>query len=284
MQTSASCDEIAACGVSETGSVRAENQDAVLVCDPERDPAANLGYLFALADGMGGYTCGDLASGLALKALNQTFYTKNLPRPAPVLRQGVVDANLSIYQEALRVGMRMGTTLTAVSLVGDRLHVAHVGDSRAYLVRQGKAQCLTNDHTLVGDLVRMKVLTPAQVRTHTQRSVLNRCLGLDLFVQPEMSQAEVRAGDVIILCSDGVWAVVQDEEFASLAVKTSGPHALSQDLIELALDRQSDDNVSVVAVKVRQPLPRSVNPRAQRHGGLGRFFDSWKLRHSTQTR
>ena len=211
------------------------------------------GLLYALADGMGGYAHGGLASALALDALFQTFYAGQPASPRKKLRRSVQSANLSVCQAAMRMGVgRMGTTLTAASLLGNTLYLAHVGDSRAYLVRGGRAICLTNDHTTVGDLVRMKVLSPDRVRTHAQRSVLNKAIGLGLFVEPDVTDLRLMEGDRLILCSDGLWAVIQDDEFARLARQVRGARSLSQDLIDLAIERQTDDNVSAVVIDIRR--------------------------------
>jgi protein phosphatase len=108
----------------------------------------------------------------------------------------------------------------------------------------------------VGDLVRMKVLSSDKVRTHAQRSVLTKAVGLGLFVQPDLTQYELREDDCLILCCDGVWSVIGDEEFSHMAGQVSDVGQLSQDLINLALDRKTDDNVSVIAVRIHE-LPKS---------------------------
>src|SRR5215510_3601118 len=235
--------------LSHAGKYREDNQDSVrftMEDDPRLEAYAPL---YGIADGMGGYSHGGIASTLALETLFDTFYGSDPRQVAQNMRSGVQSANLSVYQRAQNLGVRrMGTTLTAVAVIGNRLHLAHVGDSRAYLVRDGQATCLTNDHTAVGDLVRMRVLSPDKVRKHNQRSVLNKCLGIDLFVQPDISQTTIQQDDVIIMCSDGVWSVVEDNEFAEQTSKSSGVGSLSQSLVDLALDRESDDNVSVIAV------------------------------------
>jgi len=106
----------------------------------------------------------------------------------------------------------MGTTLTAAYILGNTLYLAHVGDSRAYLIRDGRLVCLTSDHTMVGDMVRSKLISHDKIRTHAQRSYLTKSLGTTLFVQPDITQQKLREGDRLILCSDGVWSVVEDEE------------------------------------------------------------------------
>lgn len=239
------------CGAaSETGPIREDNQDSVWL--PEGYSADERGLLYAVADGMGGYSHGKLASSLALEKLFQTFYSET-GAAKKALRKGLEAANLSVYQTTQRLGVgRMGTTMTAVHIVGDLLTIAHIGDSRAYLVRDGKSTCLTNDHTTVGELVRMKVLSPDKVRTHAQRSVLNQCLGLALFIKPDITEMTAQEGDTIILCSDGVWSVIEDDEFALLSADAPEPDGLSRRLVELAIARESDDNASAVVARVKR--------------------------------
>jgi protein phosphatase len=260
--------EIECSGLSHIGSMREDNQDAIRLSG--NSPAADR-RLFALADGMGGYSHGGIASQTALETFFETFYSDTTPVVPRRMRRSVDAANLGVYQMAQRLGaVRMGTTLTAVTVVGQQLHLAHVGDSRAYLIRDNRAQCVTNDHTHVGDMVRMKVIPPDKVRTHAQRSILTKGLGLTLFVQPDITQVAVQDGDQLVLCSDGVWSVIEDQEFAQVAAQSSDVNNLSETLINLALERQSDDNLSVVAIHLQQLGPaettagqrRSWNPFA----------------------
>lgn len=262
--TGTSLPVIESVGVSQVGVVREDNQDAIRLSLPELEPAAGRGCLYAVADGMGGYAHGGVASALALEKFFDAFYAGGSNPIAQTLRRGVEDANLAVYQTAQRLKAgRMGTTLTAAAICGRRLHLAHVGDSRAYLVRGGRARCLTADHTRVGELVRMKVLTADKVRTHAQRSILTKCVGLELFVQPDLQELALCEDDRLILCSDGVWSVIEDDEFAACARLGGGAGALGQRLIDLALERRSDDNVSVVVVHVRA---FSAAPEARRRG------------------
>ncbi|HTX19292.1 MAG TPA: protein phosphatase 2C domain-containing protein [Bacteroidota bacterium] len=240
---------------SHVGKVREDNQDSVRLCDPADALTSADGHLYGLADGMGGYAHGGVASSLALETFFETFYAANGVPPAQKLKVGVQNANLSVYQTAHRLGAgRMGTTLTAVNIVGRTLFVAHVGDSRAYLVRDHVSKCLTNDHTRVGELVRMKVLAPEKVRNHSQRSMLEKCLGVELFVQPDIFKLQVQEGDVIILCSDGVWGVIEDDEFATF-VEEREPSDLCKDVVDFAMERGSDDNLSMVALYLRRLAP-----------------------------
>ncbi len=254
--------EIECSGLSHVGNVREDNQDAIRLSG--ESPAADR-RLFALADGMGGYAHGGIASQTALETFFETFYSDTTPVPPRRMRRSIDAANLSVFQMAQRLGaVRMGTTLTAVTIVGNQLHVAHVGDSRAYLIRDQQAQCLTNDHTHVGDMVRMKVIPPDKVRTHAQRSILTKGLGLSLFVQPDITQVALREGDRLVLCSDGVWSMIEDQEFALLAASTADMNDFSESLVNLALERQSDDNLSVVTIQLHRLDPAAATADQRR--------------------
>lgn len=255
--TSEESPEIESHGISRAGKVREDNQDAIRFCRPD-DLTLKYGPLYGIADGMGGYSHGGVASSLALETFFDTFYRSNGVSVPQKLRLGVQNANVGIFQTAQRLGVsRMGTTLTAVNLVGRTLNLVHVGDSRAYLVRDSVATCLTNDHTRVGEMVRMRMLSPDKVRSHAQRSVLEKCLGVGLFVQPDIFHVPVLAGDVIILCTDGVWSVIEDAEFSQMATACSGPEDLSRRIYELAMSRESDDNLSVISLYIRR-LPEGA--------------------------
>ena len=166
----------------------------------------------------------------------------------------------------------MGTTLTAGLLKENKLHIAHVGDSRAYLIRGNISTCLTKDHTRVGELVRMKVLAPDKVRTHNQRSVLSKCLGLDLFVQPDVFEVQVQDGDIIIFCSDGVWSVIDDDEFGTLASKAVSAEQLSQTIVDLAMKRGSDDNVSAVTIILHKVVTQKKERSSRFSNTIKRFI------------
>jgi PPM family protein phosphatase len=243
--------EIDGGGLSVVGPVREDNQDSIHLPDGEQTFIP--GSLFALADGMGGYAYGGVASLLALETFSRTLAVqKGIPIPK-ALQRGVETANLQVYQKAhqLQAG-RMGTTLTAAYVSGDLLYLAHVGDSRAYLIREGRSFCLTSDHTVVGDMVRSKLISHDRVRTHAQRSYLTRSLGTALFVQPDIIRQKLMEGDRLVLCSDGVWSVLDDEELAGVASQPASVDEISRNLIDLALLHQTDDNASVVVFHLRK--------------------------------
>lgn len=262
---------------SHTGRVREENQDSLRVHEPDDlTVATKYGSLYALADGMGGYSHGSLASQTALEAFFTTFYEGRPHKSLNNLRDGIQTANLAVHQAAQRAGvLRMGTTLTAVNILDQHLYLTHVGDSRAYLIRDGQAKCLTKDHSVAGELVQMKLISPDKVRAHSQRSVLNRSLGIKLFVQPDVAQVALKEDDLIVLCSDGVWAVVEDEEFAQLTVASRDLDHLSQTLIELAMNRESDDNVSALFVHVHKLERPALEAANHNQHGLSHRVRKW---------
>jgi protein phosphatase len=244
------------------GPVREDNQDSIHL--PQEEQPMETGSLFAVADGMGGYSHGGVASLLALEAFSNILATQNGSPITKALQRGVETANLKVYQKAQQLGAgRMGTTLTAAYVLGDLLHLAHVGDSRAYLIRDRKATCLTTDHTTVGDMVRAKILSPDKIRTHAQRSVLNRAIGIGLFVQPDLAQHKLREDDRLVLCSDGVWSVIEDDDFARVAAEKSPVDLISKNLIDLALQHETDDNASVVVLHLKKLVVASVELESQ---------------------
>lgn len=248
--------EIESSGLSVIGPVREDNQDSIRLSDHEHPVGP--GLLFAIADGMGGYAHGGMASLLALESFMDVLASQNGNQIARTLQRGVETANLQVYQKAQQMDVgRMGTTLTAAYVCGDMLYLAHVGDSRAYLIRDGRCICLTSDHTAVGDMVRSKLISPDKIRTHAHRSILTKSVGTALFVQPDIVQQKLKEDDRLILCSDGVWSVIEDEEFAQVAGRSSSMDRVSQDIIDLALDHQTDDNASVVVFHLRKLTPVS---------------------------
>jgi serine/threonine protein phosphatase PrpC len=264
--------DVLSSGQSYVGLARGDNQDSFHICEPDDEHVrSGYGSLYAVADGMGGGVYGDIASSQAIETFHERFYAGRSSHTEQNLRRAIQAANLAVYQLGqLLGGAPMGTTLSAANLISGCLYLAHVGDSRIYLVREGRATCLTRDHTSVGDLVAMRVLSPDKVRAHERRSELHRALGLQLFVKPDITRVRLHRHDTIILCSDGIWCVIEDEEFAALATDLENPYHLGQVLIDLALKRHSDDNLSLVAIRVNdfEPVPDVLFTRRS----LARFF------------
>lgn len=262
--------KIESSGLSVTGPVREDNQDSIHLSDEEHP--AGYGLLYAIADGMGGYAHGGVASLLALESFFNVVASQNGSPIHRTLERGVEAANLQVYQKARQLDAgRMGTTLIGAYVFGDMLYLAHVGDSRAYLIRDGRSICLTSDHTTVGDMVRAKLIPSEKIRSHAQRSVLTKSIGTSLFVQPDIIQKKLREGDRLILCSDGVWSVIEDEDFAQVTNEASSVAEISQNLIDLALDHNTDDNASVVVFHLRKLTPVAAAPESDNRESVGWF-------------
>ena len=248
---------------TDTGRVREHNEDAVFA-----NP--HLGFV-VLADGMGGYNAGEVASSMATTRLASELESALAAR-APhatdgpggeafagqCLRDAVADANAAIFQaaqdEAGYAGM--GTTLVAALFFDDRVAVAHVGDSRLYRLRDGTLSLLTHDHSLLQEQIDSGLLSAEEARHSLNRNLVTRALGVDPLVEVDLAEHLVLPDDLYLLCSDGLNDMVPDEEIA-LALQTLSDHLelAATQLVEMANDQGGRDNVSVILVKVRQAYP-----------------------------
>lgn len=222
---------------SDTGRARPVNEDAVFARPP----------LFAVADGMGGAQAGEVASNAALRLFQRGLPDGDSPAEAR-LAALVADANASVHElsqaDAQRAGM--GTTLTAAFLDEGELAIAHVGDSRLYRFRDGVLEQRTEDHSLVGELVRRGELSPEAAEEHPQRSIITRALGPESTVEVDHATFPVRAGDVFLLCSDGLTAMVPDAEIAEILDSSRSLAKAGKALIKAANAAGGRDNISVV--------------------------------------
>jgi protein phosphatase len=226
-------------GRTDIGWVRQENQDAILTGEE----------LVAVADGLGGHAGGAVASTLATGLLSAGFTGGSLDE----LTTGVRAANWVVRQRAADSPELegMGTTMCAAGLLADgTLALVNVGDSRAYLAHEGSVRRLTEDHTVAAELVRNGELTPAEAAGHPQRHILTRALGMGPGLQIDASCRPAAPGDLLLLCSDGLFNLVPDDEIGSQLVSGSTPQETVDALVELALARGGDDNVSVVVAEV----------------------------------
>jgi protein phosphatase len=222
-----------------------------------RSPAARLelGSLYVVADGMSGHPAGDRASQLAVSTLVQEYYAPGDLDPAPRLVYSVKAANARIHQEGERDPVRrgMGTTIACALIRGWQLVVAHVGDSRVYLVRGGTATPLTRDHTWVAEAVARGVLSADQAASHPQAHRLGRSLGSHSTIEVDTAQCELAAGDRLLLCTNGLPAVVDDATLA-VTVGRQQPATAAQALVETANARGGPGNIAVIVVAV-EPEP-----------------------------
>lgn len=251
--------KISSFGGTDTGKKRANNEDAYLVNDA-------LG-LYAVADGVGGNEGGEVASRMALETLAASLPDllgdKDRTPPAGISRAG--DPAFSALQLAITLSNRtirqtraqtpalasMGTTLTTLLLRNKHAFIAHVGDSRAYLLRSGIFSQLTNDHSLVGEQVRQGVITPEQARTSPARHVIIRALGIDEEVPIDIEKHPLQRGDRLLLCTDGLTEMVSDAEISGIIAASHPPEAVRK-LLVAANSRGGVDNITAVVVWVKE--------------------------------
>lgn len=241
---------------TEPGRVRSANEDCIQVSrasDPTKE--GERGSLYIVADGMGGHTAGEVASRLAVDVIFEEYYANthcNPQRQIPAaLKQAIKKANQVIHEQAneSRTQAGMGTTAVAAVISGQELHVANVGDSRAYLICDGMIEQITLDHSWVAEELRAGRMTPEQARSHPQRSLLTRALGRDPDIEVDTFRRRVKKGDAILLCSDGLTEYVQDYELREEVDRSSGALAV-RNLAELAYHRGGADNISIIVIKV----------------------------------
>jgi protein phosphatase len=225
---------------TDTGRQRSANEDSYFARAP----------VFAVADGMGGAQAGEVASGIAAEA----FEPGNVGDEAPevYLRRVATEANARIHdlsrQDSSRSGM--GTTLTAILVDGDEVSIAHVGDSRAYVFRDGKLKRLTSDHSLVEELRRQGRLTEQQAEEHPQRSIITRALGPEPEVDVDTMTYPARPGDVFLLCSDGLTTMLSEQQIERVVAAAPSLDELSLQLVRDANEAGGRDNITVVAVRL----------------------------------
>lgn len=252
------------------GTEREHNEDACGIRTlPDGAVAA------AVADGVSSGPAGELASRLAVEVvLREVGEPPARPAREQLLR-AVQQANVEIHEKALVVPelAGMATTLTALTVERGRLTAVHVGDSRLYLVRDGLAIQLTKDHTVAAERVRRGGLSPGEARIHPDRSALTRCLGRELVATRDRLTRPVRAGDVLILCTDGLHGVLRDEVLAEVAAGAASAEEACRALIERANALGTPDNLTVAVLRVLG-TPRRASPRrglgARLHRLLGR--------------
>jgi protein phosphatase len=227
---------------TDTGRQRRENEDSAFARAP----------LFVVADGMGGAQAGEVASRIAVEVFEQGLSDSGNAEER--LAQRVREANTKIHERSLAEHGRegMGTTITAIWLEDSEVSIAHVGDSRAYLFRDGELRRLTQDHTLVDELVRRGKLTEQQAAEHPQRSIITRALGPEPDVDVDTVTYTVRAGDVLLLCSDGLTSMISEELVAETLASAGSLDAAATQLIAEANEAGGRDNITVVAVRLEE--------------------------------
>ncbi len=236
---------------TDVGRVRKLNEDSVYI---ERDERllSERGELLVVADGMGGHQSGEVASQQAIESIKKAYYNEPFNHPGKMLKQAIEQANRAIFARAQTENrMGMGTTVVAAARLNDLLYIAHVGDSRLYLIRTGKIYPMTEDHSLVAEQVAAGILTPQQAKHHPYRNIISRAVGTSPDVDVELATRprKLKDGDIAILCSDGLTEHLSDQDILQI-VQGRTPAAASDALIEAANKAGGRDNISVIVTLV----------------------------------
>jgi PPM family protein phosphatase len=262
--------EITGDALTDRGCQRETNEDCVAYLRPAVDGVwARKGVLAIVADGMGGHVAGELASRVAVEVVGRCYYESEC-ESAEALAEAFREANRTIYERSRESDSLsgMGTTCTALVLNQEFAYSAHVGDSRLYLLRDEQIYLMTQDHSEVMELVRQGLLTPDQARQHENRNVIIRSLGsrpevdIDIWQQP----FPLRKGDAFLLCSDGLYGLVDNEEICAI-IGASEPSPACRELIEIARARGGPDNISTAILKLRHRSQAGGTARPTRETG-----------------
>lgn len=246
---------------TDLGRVRDNNEDKFDFFEPEApDVLATKGCFYAVADGMGGHSAGQIACELALKTVIQAYYGNPSPDTETSLRHAVAQANGLIYDTAQAIPDRqgMGTTLTAAVVLEDRLTIVQVGDSRAYLVRDGQISQITEDHSWVAEQVRLGTMTLAEAQVSPFRNIITRSIGTAASVEADVVTHEMRVGDTLLLCSDGLSGHLEPQEIQAV-IQEHSPSVAALSLVEAANERGGRDNITALILAVRALKPYEQN-------------------------
>ncbi|GHU51610.1 protein-serine/threonine phosphatase [Clostridia bacterium] len=237
-------------GDTNVGKVRENNEDSFFYSD---EPVAGLPNLYIVADGMGGHKCGEVASSKAIEFFRE--YLLEEPSDEGIMDRlvgAIVFANRAVYEMSL-TGEEyegMGTTLSACSLDGNKLYIAHIGDSRIYAVNPDDAVQLTSDHSFINEMVKNGQLSLEQARAHPQRHMLTRALGVERYVQADGYIAELASGTKVLLCSDGLSNMVAPPFFSKIASESENNAEVVRRLIDEALENGGADNCTVIVFDI----------------------------------
>ncbi len=244
---------------TDVGRRREHNEDSYLTMHFERchlDKTETL-LVLAVADGMGGHAAGEVASKLCLQVFSshllnaiQDWLNFSEPNWLEALKSAALEANRQVFAEAQAMRNNMGTTLTAAVICGNKAFFVNVGDSRGYLLQGGKLRQITKDHSLVQQYVDAGLLTPEQARWHPQRNIITQAVGIEPTVQVDTFEVALQRGDLILVCSDGLVDMVDDNEIERVLLSEPSLEATAKTLIKLANDAGGDDNITVAIAKI----------------------------------
>jgi serine/threonine protein phosphatase PrpC len=265
--------DLAAAKLTDVGRKRPHNEDYVeYYVPPDPQQRAHKGSIYLVADGMGGHQAGEVASQGAVDSVIAQYYGDPDPDVGASLVRAIRAANKQIHSQAQADPSKsgMGTTLVAAVVLGSKVYVANVGDSRAYLINRTGITQITEDHSWVEEQVRAGLLTPEQARRHPQRNLVTRALGSKPAVEVDLFEGKIGAGDTILLCSDGLTGRVNDQEIATI-VREHLPIEAARLLVDQANERGGNDNITVLIVRAQEEqltMPMAVGEEPTRRSKL----------------
>lgn len=225
-------------GLSDVGRVRQNNEDN-FYCGSEN--------IFIVADGLGGHSAGEVASEMTVKHISS-----GKPKTMEDLVQLIAESNNNVHNEAKNIGNDMATTVSAMIILEAKAHIAHVGDSRIYLVRDDRVYLITDDHTPVMESLRAGLITVEQARVHPLKHMLSRTIGTHSEVEIDTIVIDLGIGDIFVLCTDGLSNLLEDDDIFDVARSSNGTEETGKNLVAMANHRGGTDNITVVVVEIEE--------------------------------
>lgn len=235
------------CSRTDIGRKRSLNQDTVYSCNVK---VGNLDNLFIVADGMGGHKAGDYASAYTVKAIEREVKSNEDNKPIKILNEAIICANNEVHEKAMSEEdfAGMGTTVVCATICDNTLYVGNVGDSRLYVIDDAITQ-ITKDHSLVEEMVRIGEIKKEEARLHPDKNIITRAIGAEKDVAVDFFEVELKDGDYILMCSDGLSNMVPDDEIFSVIKAGSEVKQIADDLVRVANQNGGKDNIGVVLIK-----------------------------------
>ena len=235
--------------ITDVGMVRKVNQDYVFCYE---NPVGNLPNLFVVADGMGGHQAGDYASRCCVENIATSVKNGKAKSPISVMEEAINEANLSVFRQAESNPdlYGMGTTLVATTIVGKEMYIANIGDSRAYIIHKDQIKQITEEHSWVQEMIRNGQLESKEARSHKNKNVITRAIGTSAMVQADYFELTVTEGDILLMCTDGLTNMLEDEDILDIIQEKDTVEAMGKELIRAANANGGKDNIGIVLVQI----------------------------------
>ena len=234
--------------LTDIGRARSQNQDAVFATD---EAVGSLPNLFVVADGMGGHKAGEYASNQAIALVKREVASDTESELVQIINQGITTANNSIYEEAAQDATKsgMGTTMVVATIFDHHMCVGNVGDSRLYVYREGQLQQITQDHSVVGEMVRKGEMPKEQARNHPKRNLITRAVGAEKEIRVDFFDETLADGDLVLMCTDGLTSMVEEKQIEEVLASAVSLQEKANRLVELANDNGGRDNITIIIIE-----------------------------------